>query len=388
MDGGKKETCTNNILGKGKDMDDNMDDVTDELHTAAGATGDGSEKNELMKTETVALDTYEGPVGIDIGTSRIVEYRKDGIQFTKKKQLNAFFTVPFSSLTKNMLQQNNLHFKEDGDTLIIMGDGAANFANIANGEVGRPMASGIMNPSEKDGPTIMESIIGVVVAKPKNLGERLCFSIPAQTRGSFMNIVFHEKMIKNFFVSMGYIANSADEGYLVALSGLEKDGFTGIGISCGAGLCNVCLSYLSVPVFSFSIPKAGDYIDNSVARVVGERANRVRVIKEEELNLVKEPHTRIEKALHIYYDEVIMTLVHGIKTAMEESDRLPKTDNSLPIVLSGGTSMPEGFREKFENCVLENEFPVKISEIRVTEDPLNAVARGAYIAACMEYEPD
>jgi len=32
------------------------------------------------------------------------------------------------------------------------------------------------------------------------------------------------------------------------------------------GLCNVCLAYLSVPVMSFSIPKAGDYIDNSTAQ--------------------------------------------------------------------------------------------------------------------------
>ena len=35
------------------------------------------------------------------------------------------------------------------------------------------------------------------------------------------------------------------------------------------GLCNVCLAYLSVPVFSFSIPKGGDFIDSSVAEVRG-----------------------------------------------------------------------------------------------------------------------
>jgi len=34
----------------------------------------------------------------------------------------------------------------------------------------------------------------------------------------------------------------------------------------------VCLAYLSVPVFSFSIPKAGDYIDSSVAKLRGEPA--------------------------------------------------------------------------------------------------------------------
>jgi hypothetical protein len=37
------------------------------------------------------------------------------------------------------------------------------------------------------------------------------------------------------------------------------------GISCGGGLCNVCLAYLSVPVFRFSIPKGGGFIVSSVA---------------------------------------------------------------------------------------------------------------------------
>lgn len=365
-------------------------DVTDELYSAAGVKSGGS-TNETNKTEAeniLAVDTPEGPVGLDIGTSRIVEFHKEANQYKKNCQLNGFFSVPFSSLTKNMLEQNKMDYNISGDNIIVIGNGAASFANIANGEVGRPMASGIMNPAEKDAPGIMESIIGTVVQKPKNLGERICFSVPAQVRGDFMNIVFHEKMIKNYLVSMGYIANSADEGYLVALAGLEKDNFTGIGISCGAGLCNVCLCYLSVPIFSFSIPRSGDYIDASAARAVGEKVNRVRVIKEEALNLANTPKDRVERALHIYYEEVIMALVQNIKDAMEQSDRLPKTDNPLPIVISGGTSMPQGFRDKFESYVCESEFAIKISDIRIAEDPLCAVARGAYIAACMDYEPE
>ncbi len=45
---------------------------------------------------------------------------------------------------------------------------------------------------------------------------------------------------------------------------MEGSNYTGIGISCGGGLCNVCLAYLSVPVVSFSVPKAGDFIDSRV----------------------------------------------------------------------------------------------------------------------------
>ena len=40
------------------------------------------------------------------------------------------------------------------------------------------------------------------------------------------------------------------------------------------------MSYLAVPVISFSIPKAGDYIDASAASVTNDMPTRVRLIKE------------------------------------------------------------------------------------------------------------
>ena len=68
------------------------------------------------------------------------------------------------------------------------------------------------------------------------------------------------------FGKLGYDARSISEGLAVVYGEMESSNYTGIGISCGGGLCNVCLAYLSVPVFSFSIPKGGDFIDSAVAR--------------------------------------------------------------------------------------------------------------------------
>jgi hypothetical protein len=39
----------------------------------------------------------------------------------------------------------------------------------------------------------------------------------------------------------------------------------------------VSFAYLSTPVISFSIQKAGDFIDASAATVMSERSNRVRI---------------------------------------------------------------------------------------------------------------
>lgn len=379
---------------------DSSGDVTNDLHEAAGAGNNeertkednygsiGGENRSMESMERpnrdFSIETSEGPVGVDIGTSRIVEYHKDGLKFTKKSQLNAFFSVPSTKLTKGMLDRSGLQYKENDSRLLVVGDGAASFANIANGEVSRPMSSGIMNPEEENGPMIIEYIVKNMVEKPKDLGARLCFSLPGPRRGHSVDPIFHERIMKEFFVALGYMPKGVNEGFLLALSELQKDNVTGIGISCGAGLCNVCMAYISVPILSFSIPKAGDYIDRLAAMAVGEHTNRIRVIKEESLNLVDAPKNRIERALHIYYEDMILSLIQNLKGAMEESEHIPKIDKPIPIVLGGGTILPDGFRDKFDNILREAHFPIAISEVRIAEEPLTAIAKGAYLAACLE----
>ena len=48
----------------------------------------------------------------------------------------------------------------------------------------------------------------------------------------------------------------------VALAELADDGFTGIGVSCGGGMFNVCVAYKTIPAITFSVARGGDWIDN------------------------------------------------------------------------------------------------------------------------------
>jgi len=149
-------------------------------------------------------------------------------------------------------------------------------------------------------------------------------------------------------------------------------------------MCNVTLAYLSIPSLMFSIPKGGDFIDDSVGSVTGEQATRVKVIKEEGLDLSKPPKDKYEKALRIYYEDLIESLVEKLKTSISQADKLPRSDRPLPIVLSGGTAKPRGFKEMFEKALGSRSLPVEVSGIRMASDPLTATARGALIAALYE----
>jgi tRNA A37 threonylcarbamoyltransferase TsaD len=170
----------------------------------------------------------------------------------------------------------------------------------------------------------------------------------------------------------------------VIYSELEDTNYTGIGISCGGGLCNVCLAYLSLPALTFSIPKAGDFIDSSAAAVTGDLANRIRLAKEEAFHFNGHFVDKLHQVLTVYYDDVIYSLINAMKDAFSNSRRIPKLNKPLPIVLSGGTASPKGFRERFEKILRQSDFPLQVSEIRFASDPHTATARGALVAAMSE----
>ena len=54
-------------------------------------------------------------------------------------------------------------------------------------------------------------------------------------------------------------------------------------------------------------------------------------------------------------------------------------DDPIPIVVSGGTSLPEGFVTLFKQVIMKNELPFEVSEIRRAKNPLSAVANGLLI---------
>src|SRR5581483_8828157 len=130
--------------------------------------------------------------------------------------------------------------------------------------------------------------------------------------------------IRQVIEELGYEATPIAEGLAVVFSELGDSNFTGIGISCGSGLCNICLAVLSVPVISFSVPKAGDFIDTHAALVTGEIETRMRVRKEQAFHLNGFSTDRVQNALTVYYHEVIDHLVAALRRQISSTQRLPK----------------------------------------------------------------
>jgi hypothetical protein len=320
------------------------------------------------------------PIGLDVGTSRIVTARQTNNEIKYATQLNAFVSIPYSKMTENALRKEGVPHSVDGEEILIHGNESERFADMLNKDIRRTMTRGTLNPDEPDNVKLIREITSSLTGTVQK-GRKMCFTVPAAPLGAEDNLTYHEVTLRQILSELGFDATSINEGLAVVYGEMESTNYTGIGISCGGGLCNVCLSYLAVPVLSFSIPKAGDFIDSSAASVTGDRPNRIRILKEQSFYINGHFENKLQQVLSVYYDDMIQALVASLRHAFQTARNVPKLARPIPLVLSGGTAIPNGFKERFETILRASDFPVELSEIRMAADPLTTTAKGALVAA-------
>ena len=324
------------------------------------------------------------PVGLDVGTSRIVTAHRVDDQFQYQTQLNAFVNLPYSKMTENVLAKENVPHSVHSSGIVVHGNESERFADLLRVETRRPMSRGVLNPEEPQSLTQIQKIIESLIGPAQSKGQKLYFSVPAAAPGAEDSVTYHEASLRQILTEFGYDVRSINEGLAVVYAELESSNYTGIGISCGGGLCNVCLSYMSVPVLSFSVNKGGDFIDTSAASATGDLINRIRITKEDSFHFNGYFADKTLQALSVYYEDMIQALVASMKEAFLSSRSLPKLSRAIPLVLSGGSTIPKGFRDRFEKALLASDFPILLSEVRVASNPLESTAKGALVAALSE----
>jgi len=323
--------------------------------------------------------------GVDVGTMFVKCAKKEEEQIAFRSQRNAFFGVEHTDFTKDILNNSKVKYIIKENELYVVGDEALEFANMFNKETRRPLSRGVISPTEKEALPMVELLIKSVIGEPSYMGEIAYYSVPGEPLDADFNIIYHGKMLDGFLKTLGYTPKPINEGHAVILSELAQEDFTGIGLSFGGGMVNVCLSFMSVPIFKFSVAKAGDWIDQQVSMAVNETASRVSAMKETSLDLSKEKGlSKIESALSIYYNHLIEYVIESIKDEFAKAKRLPRITKPISIILSGGTSLPNGFSHRFKQILDQLKLPVPVGSVRMASQPLRSVAKGALVAASVD----
>jgi hypothetical protein len=278
-----------------------------------------------------------------------------------------------------------VYIKDADGSIIILGKDAIEKAVERNDSAKRPMHKGVVSSKEKDARRILTYILKEVAGTPSEAGEKLVFCVPAQPvdqEDEDFDVGYHEDVIIKLLTDVGYSARAINEAEALCYSELESDEYTGVALSWGAGMVNVCVMLNGEPVVTFSTTKSGDWVDRMAAVATGETDSVVQAEKEQGDFTIGEPNdNQVLAAVSSYYDRLIDYTTKQLASAMDGHKSLPKFKDPLPVVVAGGTSKAKGFVKVFAKKLEENGFPLSVKEVRHAADPLHAVARGCLIAA-------
>lgn len=349
-------------------------------------------------------------VGVDIGTMFLVKAQMDevvgGASFISER--NAFLQANTNVDTEDTLKENNWSYARHGDNFYILGEDAIRLKTLLGfspseqnknitvaqvGELRRPMKDGILNTSQEKqlSIAIIQKLIANLIGPPSCPKENLCFCAPGDPVDRNLSVVVHKSLLTSFLVSLGYDVECIPEALAIIFSERpvaadEKDPsgeapHSGIAMSFGAGMCNICLAWRKMPLISFSIARSGDWIDREAAAVAGVDVAVMTRFKETKFDLSKVDHSDMKQSiLDIFYQEMI---THALTNFADKFNQLKREDIDVPleIVVAGGTASVPGFLTKFNEVLSVQTLPFKVKGVRLATNPLYAVANGCLLKA-------
>lgn len=335
------------------------------------------------KTKNNEIDA----VGLDVGTGWIC-----GSYFKTKKKIeytplrSCFYKIPESMFSNSMFNINTMKYIKHDNDVYIIGEDALTMAKIQNSKALRPLSKGTINPDEKSSASVLKEMLRYCIeaGNPKK-GANVVYSIPAETIGTdnSFNVEYHSMSIAALIENLGYKPKELNEAYAVIISELENaKEVTGLGFSFGAGLVNVAFVYKGMLLFSFSINKSGDFIDSESARATGTSESMINHIKENQLDLSANITTLTpeERALVFTHGHVIKNTIQTMISVFEKSNNINIID-SIPIIVSGGTTIPIGFIELFKNELKKQSIPFEYTDVIPAKNRLTAVSKGCLLMA-------
>jgi len=327
--------------------------------------------------------------GLDVGTSFIILAANKNNNVEYKEFRDAFYVIkPSTPVATKMIEKGlagKVFIKDNDGSFIILGKDAIEKAIERNDLAKRPMHKGVVSVKEKNSKKILAFILKEVVGQASEPNEKLVFCVPAQPvdqEDEDFDVGYHEDVVKTILSECGYDARSINEAEALCYAELAEEDYTGIGVSCGAGMTNVCVMLNGEPTIVFSTTKSGDWIDRMSAVATGENDSTVQAEKEHGAFVIGQPNDNpILSAVSSYYERLIDYTTKQLSNALSGHKSLPKFKQPLTIAVAGGTSLAKGYIETFHKKLIENNFPIQIKEVRHANEPLYAVSKGCLIAS-------
>lgn len=342
-------------------------------------------------------------LGLDLGTKHIVLAWRDGEQIKHRYEVNGYFILPRAdNFTEQLLIRNSIPYvtrqANNKSEFIAIGQKAEQLAYSFNKTLSRPMAEGGVSRNDDDAQEVIAIIIKSIIGKLTEDATMYYCTTAKPINNDLLNIDFHKKIVKLIIESYQgeakLMAHHINEARCLVIDQLGQ----AIGISWGAGTVTVHAGIFGVPIFEFSVSGSGDWIDTEVAKRFGynpEHPDRNSIEtpttvcrRKEAIDLTKVPDDKVGQAIYLMYEILIENVVKEICRGFRENKDKCRFDQPTPIVMAGGTCMPNGFLKLFLKKLAEvkDDLVIPVGDVKIADNTLFAVSHGCLLASEMHKE--
>lgn len=334
-------------------------------------------------------------IALDFGAHTFRSLRREGTQAIARQSRAAYALLPDSDTPRRLLDRAGVSYAECDGNLVLIGDAAEEFARFLQVPCVNLLHGGRVPEGDPIGRQIIAILVDALLPVPGSDSEICCYTQAQLNLQARVEMSDPAALLERLIRLRGYIPQALPAGMALVLAEMVRESFTGIGLNWGAASCEISVAHCGKEVFSCSIPRGGQWIDEQIARESGLHCwdsfgnklldcDRSARLKEAFEPSVLSPQTRDEERIARLFQDQTQHIVREAARLFATEPRLADLPRRLHLVCGGGSTRIPGFCELLQQQLEQAQFPFAIDSIRPAADVAYGTARGCLINAELE----
>ncbi|MEX0703854.1 MAG: hypothetical protein WD069_17275 [Planctomycetales bacterium] len=335
-------------------------------------------------------------VALDVGAHRIRSLRRDEDRLLALSCRALYAVLPDSASQRDLLEQARISYAVCEEDLVLMGDGAEEFARLFHAPTAPLFPDGRVPAGDPPARQIVAAFVEALLPPSGSAENVCCLTVPgggSDAPGDDAEWQFLSRLVK----LRGYTPVLLSSAMAVVLAELADRAFTGIAIDFGAAKTELAVAHCGVQLARCGLARGGQWIDRELATraerfawdPAGNRYLDVEAVRRWKEQATLRPSAAAENGLliELYEDLVNAALAEAARAFAGTLDcrRIPQP---LPVVCSGGPARIPGFAPLLEQAWRRASIPVESDRIRIAAEDEYRTPRGCLIRAELETQPD
>lgn len=337
-------------------------------------------------------------IALDLGASAFRSLRMEEERLAGRSARAIYSVVEDTPVRRQMLDQLQTAYALCDGSLAIPGDPARDFAELMHSPLLPLLPEGDLPARDPASRQMIAALVEGLMEPPTEPGELCGLTLPGMSGSVSGRDSETAEFLMQIIRLQGYEPLPITPGTALVLADLVGDGFTGIGMTFGAAACHVSLVYRSLEIASCVVSRGGNWIDEQLAETTEQylwdaKGNRYldaetmcRWKESSAADLSTKGTTDRDAGLVRLYSELVDDVVQKASKVFSTSLDIPSAWPAMSVVACGGVTRIRGFVPMLAGAVREAELPVKVKQVRLSEDSDFTIARGCLIKAELDAE--